>query len=92
MPNKRITPDSSTGHSILGSLAEIEHFAVTIEEEAKSIQVELKQIRNEIQGMDMDDSLDNYDHEGTKPSGLAPTHKKDKGTQDRQSDAGSLFF
>ena len=36
MPNKRITPDSSTGHSILGSLAEIEHFAVTIEEEAKS--------------------------------------------------------
>ena len=58
MPNKRITPDSSTGHSILGSLAEIEHFAVTIEEEAKSIQVELKQIRNEIQGMDMDMEMD----------------------------------
>ena len=58
MPNKRIKPDSSTGHSILGSLAEIEHFAVTIEEEAKSIQVELKQIRNEIQGMDMDMEMD----------------------------------
>ena len=58
MPNKRITPDSSTGHSILGSLAEIEHFAVTIDEEAKSIQVELKQIRNEIQGMDMDMEMD----------------------------------
>ena len=58
MPNKRITPDSSTGHSILGSLAEIEHFAVTIEEEAKSIQVELKQIRNEIQGMDRDMEMD----------------------------------
>ena len=58
MPNKRITPDSSTGHSILGSLAEFEHFAVTIEEEAKSIQVELKQIRNEIQGMDMDMEMD----------------------------------
>ena len=58
MPNKRITPDSSIGHSILGSLAEIEHFAVTIEEEAKSIQVELKQIRNEIQGMDMDMAMD----------------------------------
>ena len=58
MPNKRIKPDSDTGHSILGSLAEIEHFAVTIEEEAKSIQVELKQIRNEIQGMDMDMEMD----------------------------------
>ena len=92
MPNKRIKPDSDEGHSILGSLTEIEHFAATIEGEAKTIQEELKQIRNEIQGMDMDDSLDNYDHEGTKPSGLAPTHKKDKGTQDRQSDAGSLFF
>ena len=56
MPNKPITPDSSAGHSILASLAEIEHFAVTIEEEARSIQGELKQIRNEIQGMDMDES------------------------------------
>ena len=92
MPNKRIKPDSDEGHSILGSLTEIEHFAATIEGEAKTIQEELKQIRNEIQGMDMDDSLDNYDNEGAKPSGLAPTHKKDKGTQDRQSDAGSLFF
>jgi hypothetical protein len=92
MPNKRIRPDSDEGHSILGSLTEIEHFAATIEGEAKTIQEELKQIRNEIQGMDMDDSLDNYDNEGTKPSGLAPTHKKDKETQDRQSDAGSLFF
>ena len=54
MPNKRITPDSSTGHSILGSLAEIEHFAATIEGEAKTIQEELKQIRNEIQGVDME--------------------------------------
>ena len=92
MPNKRIKPDSDEGQSILGSLTEIEHFAATIEGEAKTIQEELKQIRNELQGMDMDDSLDNYDNEGTKPSGLAPTHKKDKGTQDRQSDAGSLFF
>ena len=58
MPNKPITPDSPAGHSILASLAEIEHFAVTIEEEAKSIQVELKQIRNEIQGMDMDMEMD----------------------------------
>ena len=59
MPNKRITPDSLAGTNFLASLAEIEHFAVTIEEEAKSIQVELKQIRNEIQGMDMemDDDL-----------------------------------
>ena len=79
MPNKRITPDSDEGHGILGSLAEIEHFAVTIEGEAKSIQDELKQIRNEIQGMEMDDDP-------------APTHKKAKKTQDRQSDAGSLFF
>jgi len=55
MPNKPITPDSSIGTSILVSLSEIEHFAVTIEGEAKSIQDELKQIRNEIQGMDMDD-------------------------------------
>ena len=92
MPNKRITPDSLAGTNILASLAEIEHFAVTIEGEAQSIQGELKQIRNEIQGMDMDESLDNYDNEGTKPSGLAPTHKKAKKTQDRQSDAGSLFF
>ena len=58
MPNKRITPDSLAGTNILASLAEIEHFAVTIEEEAKSIQVELKQIRNEIQGMDMDMEMD----------------------------------
>jgi len=94
MPNKRIKPDSDEGHHILGSLTEIEHFATTIEGEAKAIQEELKQIRNEIQGMDMDmdDSLDNYDNEGAKPSGLAPTHKRDKGTQDSQSDAGSLFF
>ncbi len=92
MPNKRITPDSRAGHSVLASLAEIEHFAATIEGEAKTIQEELKQIRNEIQGMDMDDSLDNYDNEGTKPSGHAPTHKKAKKNQDRQSDAGSLFF
>ena len=55
MPNKPITPDSSIGTSILVSLSEIEHFAVTIEGEAKSIQDELKQMRNEIQGMDMDD-------------------------------------
>ena len=55
MPNKPITPDSSEGTSILIGLSEIEHFAVTIEGEAKSIQDELKQIRNEIQGMDMDD-------------------------------------
>ena len=55
MPNKQITPDSSTGTSILVSLSEIEHFAVTIEGEAKSIQDELKQIRNDIQGIDMDD-------------------------------------
>ena len=54
MPNKPITPDSSEGTSILIGLSEIEHFAVTIEGEAKSIQDELKQIRNEIQGMDMD--------------------------------------
>ena len=54
MPNKRIKPDSPAGHSILASLAEIEHFAVTIEGEAKTIQGELKQIRNEIQGMDME--------------------------------------
>jgi len=55
MPNKPITPDSSIGTSILVSLSEIEHFAVTIEGEAKSIQDELKQIRNDIQGIDMDD-------------------------------------
>ena len=55
MPNKQITPDSSTGTSVLISLSEIEHFAVTIEGEAKSIQDELKQIRNDIQGMDMND-------------------------------------
>jgi hypothetical protein len=54
MPNKPITPDSSTGTSILMNLSEIEHLAVTIEGKAKSIQDELKQIRNEIQGMDMD--------------------------------------
>ena len=58
MPNKPITPDSSAGTSILISLSEIEHFAVTIEGEAKSIQVELKQIRSEIQGMDMDMEMD----------------------------------
>jgi len=58
MPNKRIKPDSPAGHSILASLAEIEHFAVTIEGEAKTIQGELKQIRNEIQGMDMDMEMD----------------------------------
>jgi len=50
MPNKRITPNSRAGHSVLASLAEIEHFAATIEGEAKTIQEELKQIRNEIQG------------------------------------------
>ena len=55
MPNKPITPDSSEGTSVLISLSEIEHFAVTIEGEAKSIQDELKQIRNDIQGIDMDD-------------------------------------
>ena len=54
MPNKPITHASSEGTSILIGLSEIEHFAVTIEGEAKSIQDELKQIRNEIQGMDMD--------------------------------------
>ncbi len=38
------------------NLSEIEHLAVTIEGKAKSMQNELKQIRNEIQGMDMDES------------------------------------
>ena len=81
MPNKRIRPDSNEGHSILGSLTEIEHFAATIEGEAKTIQEELKQIRNEIQGMNMEIN-----------DSPAPTRKKAKKTQDRQSDAGSLFF
>jgi hypothetical protein len=56
MPNKHIMPDSSEGTSILMNLSEIEHLAVTIEGKAKSMQDELKQIRNEIQGMDMDES------------------------------------